>query len=87
MIRKTSFSLPIQKTSFNQGGRETGFDIGGMGIRFEVRGIRNEIQQWGISRTIHTREIENILSVQVGSDKNHVSVEQNNQPAEGYVTF
>ena len=54
---------------------------------FDTTGIRNEIQQVGVSRTIHTRGIENILSVQFGSDKNHISVDQMNQLAEGYVTF
>ena len=66
---------------------ETNFDIGGMRTRFKARGIMNEIQQVEISGMIHTRGIENILSVQFGSDKNHLSVDQNNQPAEGYVTF
>ena len=58
-----------------------------MSIRIKARGIMNEIQHVGISRTIQTREIDHILSVQFGSDKNHLSVEQMNQPAEGYVTF
>ena len=47
----------------------------------------NEIQQMGISGMIQTRGIDNTFSVQVGSDKNHISVEQMNQSAEGYVTF
>lgn len=47
----------------------------------------NEIQQVGINRTIHISGIDNILSVRFGSDKNHISVDQNNQPADGYVTF
>ena len=66
---------------------ETSFDRGGMGTGFDTGGIKNEIQQVGIGRVIHTRGIDNILSVQFGSDKNHASVEQNNQSTEGYVTF
>ena len=66
---------------------ETNFDIGGMRTRFGLRGIMNEIQHVGISGVIHTRRIDYILSVQFGSDKNHLSVDQDNQPADGYVTF
>ena len=87
MVRKTSSNPPLQKTNFNQGGMETNFDIGGMGTRFKARGIMNEIQQVGISGMIHTRGTDHIPSVQFGSDKNHLSVDQMNQPAEGYVTF
>ena len=58
-----------------------------MRTRFGSRGMVNEIQQVEISRTIHTRGVDNTLSVQFGSDKNHISVGQNNHLAEGYVTF
>ena len=61
--------------------------MGGMKNEFDTRGIMNDIQQVGISRTIQTSRIDNTLSVQFGSDKNHVSVDQKNQPSEGYVTF
>ena len=47
----------------------------------------NEIQQVGISGMIQTRGIDNTLSVQYGSDKNHISVDQMNQLTKGYVTF
>ena len=65
----------------------TSFDIGGMRTRFKASGIMNEIQQVGISRAIHTRGIDRTLSVQFGSDKNHLSVDQVNQLTKGYVTF
>lgn len=51
-----------------------------MRTRFEVRGTVNDIQHVGISRVTHTSGIDNILSVQVDSDKNHISVGQNNHP-------
>ena len=54
---------------------------------FDTGGIRNDIQHVGISGMIHTRGIENMLSVQSGSDKNHLSVYQMNQLTRGYVTF
>ena len=54
---------------------------------FGSRGIMNEIRQVGISGMIQTRGIDNTLSVQFGSDKNHISVDQNNRSTEGYVTF
>ena len=58
-----------------------------MGTGFDTRGIMNEIQQVGISGMIQTRGIDNTLSVQFGSDKNHLSVDQMNRSARGYVTF
>ena len=58
-----------------------------MGTGFKARGIMNDIQHMGVSGMIHTRGIENILSVQFGSDKNHISVDQSNRQVEGYVTF
>ena len=87
MVCKTSSNPPLQKTNFNQGGRETNFDIGGVRTRFGSRGIMNEIQQVGISGMIHTRGTDHIPSVQFGSDKNHLSVDQMNQLTKGYVTF
>ena len=58
-----------------------------MGTGFKARGIMNDIQQVGISGMIQTRGIDNTLSVQFGSDKNRLSVEQMNRLTKGYVTF
>lgn len=58
-----------------------------MRTRFKARGIMNEIQQVGVSGMIQSRGIENILSVQFGSDKNHLSVDQNNRQVEVTLHF
>ena len=50
-----------------------------MRTRFGSRGTRNDIRQVGISGTIQTRGMDNILPVQLGSDKNHLSVDQMNR--------
>ena len=65
----------------------TGFGSRGIRNEFDTRGIGNDIRHVGISTSIHTSGVDNTLSVQFGSDKNHLSVEQSNQPAKGYVTF
>ena len=58
-----------------------------MGTGFDTRGMANEIQQVGISGMIQTSRVDHMPSVQFGSDKNHLSVDQMNRLAEGYVTF
>lgn len=64
-----------------------------MGTRFELGGIRNEIQQVGINRMIHTSGVNNIISVQFGSDKNQYHSESEHPTSRrlryilGYIFF